>query len=214
VIAPCRQRAQPLRRRRSRGGVAGWLHNAQHRPRLCRPTEEGWSRAPTSRLRRSIPGWDRAGSSPRRPSVPVLLPSQRLPFIMAPHYGVAALGEDVHKYAGLSLHTPPVPRYPAPLFPFSPAATARGMRLYDKLAPSSTRRSRRASRASRISGGGERTGMRRGSTAYVRLPFPVITPGLIVHRRTCREHHCIRERPSRSQAANRKGARVHVRRGH
>jgi len=38
VIAPCRQRAQPLRRRRSRGGVAGWLHNAQHRPRLCRPT--------------------------------------------------------------------------------------------------------------------------------------------------------------------------------
>ena len=26
VIAPCRQRAQPLRRRRSRGGAAGWLH--------------------------------------------------------------------------------------------------------------------------------------------------------------------------------------------
>ncbi len=52
--------------------------------------------------------------------------------------------------------------------------------------------------------------MRRGSTAYIRLPFPVIPPGLIVHRRTCREHHCIRERPSRSPAANRKGARVHV----
>ncbi len=33
--------------------------------------------------------------------------------------------------------------------------------------------------------------MRRGSTASVRLPFPVLTPGLIVHRRTCREHHCM-----------------------
>jgi len=54
VIAPCRQRAQPLRRRRSRGGVAGWLHNAQHRPRLCRPTR--WRQA------RLVP--DRGGVEP------------------------------------------------------------------------------------------------------------------------------------------------------
>ncbi len=59
---------------------------------------------------------------------PCSLPFTAPPVHNDPHYGVAALGEDVHKYAGLSLHTPPVPRYPAPLFPFSPAATARGMR--------------------------------------------------------------------------------------
>jgi len=35
----------------------------------------------------------------------------------------------ISKYAGVSLHTPPVLRYPAPLFPFSPAAM-QGMRCY------------------------------------------------------------------------------------
>ncbi len=44
------------------------------------------------------------------------------------HYGIAALGEDVHKYASLSLHTPRVRRHPAPLFSFSPAEDVQDMR--------------------------------------------------------------------------------------
>ena len=57
VIVPCRQRAQPLWRRRSRGGAAGWLLSAsaalvcaaRHADgkRGSSPTEEGWSLAPT-----------------------------------------------------------------------------------------------------------------------------------------------------------------------